>query len=238
MDAKTIGGLIHKVEGYCPINDGLILYTLARDLMAKGATVEIGSYKGRASICLAKGLQGKTDDKLYTIDADFFGVRAEFLKNIESAGVKDVVVPIFAHSAKANKNWDKPIKLLWIETDESYFAMKCNFILWERFLVPGGILAFPKSQRYVDNFMEDCIRPSGRFKDIQSTDYAIYARKSEEGKAYPRQYIEQIRKAYTYNYMIRKIYFSIARVISPRLTWKELKIKKLINKLFEKQLNL
>ena len=65
-----------------------------------------------------------------------------FLKNIETAGLADHVIPMEARSRAAAEGWDKPIRLLFIDEDHSYDASKKDFENWSPHMVPGGLIAF------------------------------------------------------------------------------------------------
>lgn len=44
------------------------------------------------------------------------------------------------------KGWKKPIRLLWIDGSHKYEHAKMDFLLWEKHLVKGGIIAFHDTQ--------------------------------------------------------------------------------------------
>ncbi len=75
------------MEGLCSEEDCFFLYSLARSLKLEGDILDIGSFKGRISIALAKGLvdSGQTD-KVYALEVNFFGTKERLLRNIEHFG--------------------------------------------------------------------------------------------------------------------------------------------------------
>ena len=126
--------------------------------LAKGGIVRIGSWKGKSTIALALGAAKVHAEKIHAIDPHRImpeegyleDTEADFLANIEQAGVAHQVVPLIMTSEAAAKNWRQPICLLWIDGDHRYEPTKLDFSLWEPHLVEGGILA-----------MHDTIRKPG-----------------------------------------------------------------------------
>lgn len=119
-----------------------------------GTIVEIGSFEGYSTIILAKGLSG--NGCVYAIDphtnkhsetdhdespsrGDTWG---RFKKNIEDAGISHLVRPIKLRSEEAVVSWDEPIHILWIDGSHRYEDVRKDFLLWHRYLLPGGIVLF------------------------------------------------------------------------------------------------
>ena len=124
------------------------LFKAARSLPDKAIIVEIGSFKGRSTCCLAYGCEG-TGKKVYAIDTfdgnetdfyrrDFFD---EFRNNIEKTRLADYVIPIKGLSANVLKTWDKPIHLLFIDGSHKYEDVLEDFSGFFPHVVFGGIVA-------------------------------------------------------------------------------------------------
>lgn len=235
MELEEFKQLIGKVEGLCLEEDCFLLYSLVKDLKLKADILEIGSFKGRVSIALAVGLkESRQDGKAYSIDANLFGTKSQLLKNIERFGVKDLVIPIFTHSAKANKGWRHPLKLIWIDTDGNYFSVKCDFLLWERYLVVGGAIALSAAMSSkIERFVRDCIVGSKRFERITNIGSIVFAYKNKETPPYKRWKIEYIRLIYSFYFALKMILYKLLQIFPSRLTDKEFTLKKIINRAFE-----
>jgi MMP 1-O-methyltransferase len=131
------------------------LYLLGQLDHCHGEIVEIGSYKGKSTIALARGSAATHQTKVYAIDPHRIQVEegyledteAEFLSNIKKHGLEHIVVPMIMTSAEAAKNWTKPVRLLWIDGDHRYEPAKLDFSLWEPFVVDGGIIAMHDTVR-------------------------------------------------------------------------------------------
>ena len=142
---QTIEGLISEAEAEH-------LYRLAKD--CGGTIVEIGSWKGKSTVCLALGSKAGAKGKVFAIDPhqgtydDFTGLYSSegteliFRENIKRAGVDDIVIPLVMKSEEAANEWTEPVSLLWIDGAHDYENVKLDFALWEPHLKKEGIIAF------------------------------------------------------------------------------------------------
>lgn len=149
---KFIEKVLISVEALLTLKEAELLLSLPQNIPANGVIVEIGSYKGGSTILLAHGSKIAKRGKLYAIDP--FGayhnsasILPIFLKNIKKFGMQDQVIPIVKTSLWAARNWKRPISLLWIDGDHQYSHVKADFLLWEKHLVKGGLIAFHDSQK-------------------------------------------------------------------------------------------
>ncbi len=86
--------LIAEVPGWLTDEEGEALYDLARACTGAGVIVEIGSWKGKSTICLGRGSLAGAAVPIYAIDphADYrFG---DFKANVDRAGITDLVRPV------------------------------------------------------------------------------------------------------------------------------------------------
>ena len=110
------------VEGWLTENEGDLLYRLARDCPASAGIVEIGSYRGRSTIRLARGSRAGNRSKIYAVDPH----RSEpdnyslLRKNLTAAGVDDLVVPIRKTSVEAAAGFKAPVGLIFIDGAHEY----------------------------------------------------------------------------------------------------------------------
>ena len=121
-----------------------------------GSIVEIGSFKGRSTVMLAKVCQRYGLDPVIAIDPHNFNSvelqsyrsvpdassYEEFSQNIQSTGVSDVVTPLRALSTDVSRNWTSPIRFLWIDGDHTYEGTKGDFDGFIDHVVTGGFVAF------------------------------------------------------------------------------------------------
>lgn len=144
-----------SAEGMVMPDECLLLMRMASQVR-DGAIVEIGSYRGRSTIALATGSARGARIPVYAVDPheSFTGVLGarfgpddltQFTRNIERAGVADLVVPVVDTSANAAAKWNGAIELLWIDGDHRYEAVRQDFELWSEFVVAGGRIALDDS---------------------------------------------------------------------------------------------
>lgn len=231
-ELKEKAGLI---EGLCKEEDCALLYTLARDLKAQGCILEIGSYKGRITFCLAMAEKESEGGKVYSIEADLFGTKAQLLSNLERSGISGRVVNIFKHSSKANKGWISPLKMLWIDTDGNNFSLKCDFLLWERFLSEGGLIAVSCAENPgVRRFVGECLASSGRFSRISRSGSIFFAYKDKQGAVIPASRIFYTRLIYRAHFIAGNFLRFLLKFVSPKADNKNFLLKRIGNNFFEK----
>ena len=151
-ELEKIEGLLHPLEGFA-------LYWLARHWPGNGYVVEIGSFNGKSTSYLARGMKAGAGGRLAAVD-HFHGspehqprgthpdkdIAAEgstleaFKRNIAAAGVSDLVDVHVGACADIGANWREPIRLLFIEGDHSYEASSQDFLVWSAWVAIHGIL--------------------------------------------------------------------------------------------------
>lgn len=182
---------IKTLDGWLSSHEAYFLYKAAKEAKRKGEIVEIGSWKGKSTICLSAGSK---NTKTTAVDphkgeyskGKWLGKDAptykEFLNNLKKAGVKDRVEPLITTSEEAAKTWKMPIKLLFIDGLHDYKHAKQDYELWNPFVVPNGVISLHDAfcghigpERVV---LED-ILSSHDFKDIGVVGSIIYAKKGK-----------------------------------------------------------
>ena len=178
---------ILKLPGMLTPNEVVYLHSLAGGSPAGGVIVEIGSWKGKSTICLALGSMAAGGAKVYAVDPHkplaeegyVEDTEAEFAKNIKAAGVESHVVPLVMTSEHAARGWDKPVALLWIDGDHRYEQVKRDFLLWEPHVMDGGIIAMHDTIRKQGpkRVLWESVFHSDRFQGISIVDNVTAARK-------------------------------------------------------------
>ncbi|MBA7703036.1 hypothetical protein ES703_111818 [subsurface metagenome] len=142
-----------NIEGLLSEKEMKFLALLAACPTAEGEILEIGSFKGKSTVILAKGasLTAKTRvvavDPLTspaTTDPDLKGQESssgDFQTNLRNAGVEKHVEFHRKRSRELAKIWNRDIRLLWIDGDHTYAGTKSDFDMFSRFLSNGAIIA-------------------------------------------------------------------------------------------------
>jgi MMP 1-O-methyltransferase len=134
--------LIADIPGWLTDEEGEALYELARRCRGDGVIVEIGSWKGKSTVCLGLGSRAGESVPVYAIDphADYrFG---DFNTNVERAGISELVRPIASLSQAAADGFDEPIELLFVDGSHEYDLVLEDFEKWVPKVVDGGWVAF------------------------------------------------------------------------------------------------
>jgi predicted O-methyltransferase YrrM len=143
-----------KVPGHLAENETRFLGLLAACVPARGTIVEIGSFKGRSTVMLAKVASHYGLGPVVAIDPHNSPILLDhqanpdassyqdFLNSIRTAGVSNHVESLVAYSTDVAESWHRPIRLLWIDGDHSYDGAKKDLDNFFPHLVPGGVVAF------------------------------------------------------------------------------------------------
>lgn len=146
--------------GWLTANEGLFLYKTAQTISPDRAIVEIGSWKGRSTVCLAKGSLDGYRATVYAVDlhtgssehVKMFGhavdTYADFLENIRVAGVDQVVWPLRQTSAQAAADFHKPIGLLFIDGAHEFKLVELDYRSWFPKVENGGTIAIHDSWHF------------------------------------------------------------------------------------------
>ena len=161
--------LIAEVPGWLTDEEGEALYDLARACTGAGVIVEIGSWKGKSTICLGRGSLAGAAVPIYAIDphADYrFG---DFKANVDRAGITDLVRPVTSLSQSAADEFQESIELLFVDSSHEYDLVLEDFEKWVPKVVEGGWVAFhdttwTSGPRKV---VGQAIYRSNRFKDTR-----------------------------------------------------------------------
>jgi hypothetical protein len=191
-----------SIDGWLTIDEAIALYELSRGLPdERPLAVEIGSWQGKSSVCLARGLAGKFQPRLCCIDpfdastsdasAGEYGARAQavggplrsaFDDNVRAAGVRDVVQVKQGTSHQHAVGFQEPIDLLFLDGDHSYDAVRQDFADWAPKVRPGGFLVMHDVVHPVHDgprrVVEECVRGDARWSDARFVDSMFIARRA------------------------------------------------------------
>jgi predicted O-methyltransferase YrrM len=140
--ARTVKPLIADVPGWLTDEEGEALYELARGCTGRGVVVEIGSWKGKSTICLGLGSRAGSGVRIYAIDPHTDHRFGDFTANIGRAGIAELVTPIASLSQAASAQVDEPIELLFVDGSHEEALVREDFDKWVPKVMDGGWVAF------------------------------------------------------------------------------------------------
>jgi predicted O-methyltransferase YrrM len=146
------------IEGWLSPKEALGIYNTAALLQKNSVIVEIGSWQGKSTYCLARGLKS---GKIYAIDpfnaesgADdelntktYQEIKGDknlletFWSNMKKTGASDKIIVKKGYSTDFPNDFDK-IDFLFIDGDHSVEGCKTDFELYSNKIVKGGFIAF------------------------------------------------------------------------------------------------
>jgi len=162
---ENLQGQVLQAEGAC-------LRRLAREVPWDLVIVELGSYTGKSTCCLAVGSREGQRAPVYAIDLWMTGTYDEarrFHQYDPASGEEQhnskfsrqpaldlfnerralydpagLIRPITGLTTKIAQVFDRPVGLLFIDADHTYDAVKADFVAWAPKVAPGaaGVIAF------------------------------------------------------------------------------------------------
>lgn len=172
------------IEGWLSEKEAFGLYSIANKLEAGSTIVEIGSWKGKSTYCLAKGLK---NGKIFAIDP--FNAEGEpgskeiyeqtkgsvplidqFNKTFSDHGLSEKVKPMMGYSNKFTNEFSS-IDFLFIDGDHSIEGCDYDYVHYAPKVKKDGYLAF---HDYNPN--RDELGPTWVIKNkvMNNPDYKIY----------------------------------------------------------------
>jgi MMP 1-O-methyltransferase len=158
-----------KIPGWLADEEGEALYDLARMCTGKGVIVEIGSWKGKSTVCLGLGSKAGASLPVYSIDPHAAYRFGEFKASVDEAGIADLVQPVPSFSQQAADDFHEPIELLFVDGSHEYELVLEDFEKWVPKVVDGGWVAFHDTTWTAGprEVVGQRIYRSRRFKDLR-----------------------------------------------------------------------
>lgn len=165
LDLEKLGKMSLTIPGMVTPDSGKFLYSLCYMQDLKGDVVEIGSWQGRSTTFLARAVKESNNGKFYAVDhfrgnpgkEQFYEVNGSinrlkdnFIKNISSFGLSDVVNLLDMNNTEAAARIkDNTIRFLFIDGDHSKEGVQKDIELFFPMLTKGSIIVFDD---YFDGF--------------------------------------------------------------------------------------
>ena len=154
---SSFAELVESVQGAISVREARLLRRLAR-ATDEGVIVEVGSFRGRSTVALAKGAREGGKRPIYAIDPHepFDGVfggkfgptdRRVFFESMLRTGSWRNVRLVNLSSEVVTAGWEQPVGLLWIDGDHRYEGVKRDFESWAPHLMHDAVVAFDDTNR-------------------------------------------------------------------------------------------
>jgi predicted O-methyltransferase YrrM len=169
MSITELRERLDELPGWLTAEEGETLYRLAKACTGRGVIVEIGSWRGKSTTCLGLGSKAGNQVPVFAVDPHSEHTFGDFSRNMEDAGLTDLVTPVPGRSQELAEGFDEPIELLFIDGAHQYELVNVDFDRWVPKVVEGGVVAmhdttwFPGPKRVAD----ERIFKSQRFKDAR-----------------------------------------------------------------------
>jgi predicted O-methyltransferase YrrM len=196
---NMIATQVDTVEGWLSPVEAKLLYERAKQCTGRGVVVEIGSWKGKSTICLARGSIEGNRVKIHAIDPHTGSTEHhetlgkvwtfdEFMANIKRAGVDHMITPHVDFSDNVAKTFDEPVEFIFIDGLHEYEGVKTDFDSWQSKVVDGGHIAFHDSTCWdgVKQVVEEDVFKSRHFRHIKLAGSITCAQKVKENTAWER----------------------------------------------------
>lgn len=141
----SIFPILARVDGYLFPHEAVFLYWLARSGPGEGAIVEIGSYRGRSTLCLAAGVKGRRATRIVAVDPHVYGTEGDLRENLAHFGMSELVETVVAPSVIAAGAWTGPVRVVFVDGHHEKASVEADVDGWLPFLEPGGFLALHDS---------------------------------------------------------------------------------------------
>ncbi|MFL6067836.1 MAG: class I SAM-dependent methyltransferase [Gaiellaceae bacterium] len=197
QDVREVRELTATVDGWLFPHEGPLLYELARRCTGRGVIVEIGSWKGKSTIWLARGARAGSGVHVYAIDPHTgypeqpdseIWTLPEFERNLARASVGDHVTPIVATSREAAAEFTEPIELLFIDGAHDVGSVRHDLEAWTPKVVEGGVIALHDTGRNQAplTVAAQTLYAGRGFRDVRFVDTISYARTTTAPSIYDR----------------------------------------------------
>jgi predicted O-methyltransferase YrrM len=117
------------------------LYQAAAEAPVHGQIVELGSFAGKSLVCLARGVASGLSSAAGNIVAVDVAFHEAWPASMAFFGLEGIVTPMEMSTLEAGDLWSDPIAMLYIDADHGPAHARADFVVWEPFVVAGGVIA-------------------------------------------------------------------------------------------------
>jgi len=163
--------VLAQVDGYLDPHEAVFLYHVALEGAGSGEVVEIGSFRGRSTLCLALGLRRRGEGRVRAIDPHVYGTAAELRENVDHFGLGGWVELEVTTSVEAAFHSRRPVRLVFIDGNHSLESVAADVAAWLPQLEAGGFLLLHDSTEWSPfpgprQVASDLLRTGGTFDRV------------------------------------------------------------------------
>lgn len=214
-DFARVKPFIEDVPGWLSDEEGEALYELARECTGRGAIVEIGSWKGKSTICLGLGSRAGNGVRIFAVDPHADYRHGAFKDNIERAGIADLVTPVKGFSQQVADGFDEPIELLFVDGSHEEDDVREDFDKWVPKVVEGGVVAFHDTTWHpgVRKVVAEKVYGSREFKEVRFViGSTTVARKVSSNTLRDRIHARRVQAT-------KAVFGAVTRVLRKKRSW-------------------
>lgn len=166
----ALSNRVYSIEGFLSADEAELLYRLATEVPENGNIVEIGSYRGKSTVCLGLGARWAKANvwaidphENYQVNAEtHYGMEnhAALLRNLLDFGVAETVRVVALPSEDVCDVWSYHPDLVFIDGSHEYIHVLSDLISWEH-MIDDGVLAmhdtnasFPDVDKALTEFLD------------------------------------------------------------------------------------
>ena len=140
--------VLAQVDGYLDPHEAVFLYHVALEGAGSGEVAEIGSFRGRSTLCLALGLRRRGEGRVRAIDPHVYGTATELRENVDHFELGGWVELEFTTSMEAASRSRRAVRLVFIDGNHSQESVAADVAAWLPQLEPGGFLLLHDSAEW------------------------------------------------------------------------------------------
>jgi predicted O-methyltransferase YrrM len=186
-DYEELAARVRHIPGWITGLEGFALWQLAAHGPGVGQIVEVGSYAGLSTACLALGTAHSAREGVVAVDRfvdtpDVHpqlpesarlagGLRPYMEAGLEKAGIRQHVRILQGDSPEIGRRWSGgSVRLLFLDGDHSAQGIANDFAAWSPHLAPRGLLVFhdvgnPRAPD-VEAFYRSTVLGSGKWREL------------------------------------------------------------------------
>ena len=132
--------ILAAVDGFIYPHEAVFLRQLARFAPGSGPVVEIGSYHGLSTLCLAHGSRARADARVFAVDPHLRGSESALRSNLRRFGATSRVEVVVSTSLEAASRWSGRARAVFIDGSSEESSVRADFEAWFPFVEEGGFV--------------------------------------------------------------------------------------------------